>query len=215
MKKMIIDLTKQSRQEKYKLLIGSILPRPIAFVTSVDQNGIANAAPFSFFNIVSAEPPLLMFSCQRKANGVMKDTARNIALTQEFIVHVVDEENVDQVNLTSIDAPPEVNELELAGLTVVSGEKVKVPRVLETKIAMECKLYQHLEIGREDKGQPTSDVLIGEVICIHIQDDLYQDGKVLTERLRPVSRLAGLYYGTIGSVFERPRPVYGEWMKGK
>lgn len=208
---MKIDPSQQSRQDNYKLLIGSIVPRPIAFVTSVNQSGGHNAAPFSFFNIAGVEPPLIMFSCMRKTNGEQKDTARNIAGSKEFIVHIVSEEIVEQVNFTSIDAPPEVDELALTDLTTVAGELVQVPRVVEAKIAMECKLYQHVVVGQDALGRPTADIIIGEVVRFHIDDALYENGRIDLRGLNPMSRLAGLFYGKVGETFERPRPV---WDKG-
>lgn len=204
---MKIDASQQTRQENYKLLIGSIVPRPIAFVTTVSPSGVVNAAPFSFFNVVGTEPPLILFSCLRKAGGEMKDTARNAIMAKEFIVHIVDEDNVDKVNTSSIDAPPDVSEIALAGLTTVPGDLVQVQRVVEAKIAMECRLYQHLELGNSG-GHPNADLIIGEVLRFHIQEELYDEGKIILERLKPVSRLAGLFYGKVGEVFERERPVY-------
>ncbi len=210
---MKIDPSQQTRQDNYKLMIGSIVPRPIAFVTSVSKSGVVNAAPFSFFNIVGVEPPMLMISCMRKPNGEMKDTASNITASKEFIVHIVSEEIVEQVNTASLDVPPEVDEIEMAQLTTVPGDLVNVPRVTESKIALECKLYQHVPAGKDAEGRPTADVLIGEVIRFHIDDEIYEDGRIDLRQLKPVSRLAGLFYGTVGETFERPRPTYEEWKK--
>lgn len=210
---MKIDPTQQSRQDNYKLMIGSIVPRPIAFVTSLSKSGVVNAAPFSFFNIAGVEPPLIMFSCMRKAGGVMKDTARNITELREFIVHIVSEEIVEQVNTTSIDAPSEVDELALTDLTTVAGDLVNVPRVLEAKIAMECRLDQHVQVGKDAEGKRTADILIGEVIRFHIDDALYENGRIDLRGLNPMSRLAGLFYGKVGNTIERPRPIYEEWVK--
>lgn len=210
---MKIDPTQQSRQDNYKLMIGSIVPRPIAFVTSLSKSGVVNAAPFSFFNIAGVEPPLIMFSCMRKTGGVMKDTARNITELREFIVHIVSEEIVEQVNTTSIDAPSEVDELALTDLTTIAGDLVNVPRVLEAKIAMECRLDQHVQVGKDAEGKPTADILIGEVIRFHIDDALYENGRIDLRGLNPMSRLAGLFYGKVGNTIERPRPIYEEWVK--
>ncbi|GIM46547.1 hypothetical protein DNHGIG_20960 [Collibacillus ludicampi] len=204
---MIIFPSEQTRQDNYKLLIGSVLPRPIAFVTSVGKTGIVNAAPFSFFNVIGTEPPLLMFSCMRKQGGIMKDTARNAVEKKEFIVHIVDEANVEKINYTSIDAPEDISEIELAGLTVIPGHIVDVPRIQECKIAMECRLHQHLTLGGHEDA-PNADVIIGEVLCFHIADELLDSGRIDVDRLKPVGRLAGTRYTTIGQVFDYPRPTY-------
>ncbi|ASA24657.1 flavin reductase family protein [Paenibacillus donghaensis] len=198
---MFIQTANQSVHDNYKLLIGSIVPRPIAFVTSINEQGVVNAAPFSFFNIVSDDPAMVMFSCVRKPDGEMKDTARNIMHTKEYVVHVVDEENVAAVNHTSINAPAGVSELELAGLTPVAGQLVKVPRVLECRIAMECRLVQQLDLGH-------CDMIIGEVVGFHIAEELYENGRIDISRLKPVSRLAGASYAAVGRIFDMDRPVY-------
>jgi flavin reductase (DIM6/NTAB) family NADH-FMN oxidoreductase RutF len=198
---MFIRTDGQSPHDNYRLLIGSVVPRPIAFVTSLDEDGTVNAAPFSFFNIVSDAPPMVMISCVRKPAGEMKDTARNIVDGKEFIVHIVDEDNITAINHTSINAPRGINELELAGLTAVPGQMVSVPRVQECKIAMECRLVQHVELGH-------CDMLIGEVLCFYIEDELYENGRIDIGGLKPVSRLAGAAYGTIGRTFELERPRY-------
>lgn len=212
---MKIIAAEQSKQDNYKLMIGSIVPRPIALVTSVSADGVANAAPFSYFNIVGVEPPLLMVSSMRKPHGVMKDTAVNVTTTKEFIVHVVSKDIVEQTNTTSLEAPPDVDELEMAGLATIAGEHVQVPRIRDARIAMECRLVQHLPVGMDAGGSPTSDVLIGEVIAFHIDDDLYADGRIDVDRLQPISRLAGVTYATIGETFYRARPSYAEWLQAQ
>jgi flavin reductase (DIM6/NTAB) family NADH-FMN oxidoreductase RutF len=209
-----IDPKQQTKQDNYKLLIGSILPRPIAFVTSLGPEGIVNAAPFSFFNVAGTEPPLILFSCMRKPGGVMKDTARNIAEHGEFVVHVVDGENVGMVNDTSVEFPPDVSEAESVGFTLVPSDVVKVPRILETKIQMECRLHRLLTLGGTEK-EPNSDLIIGEVVRFHIDDSVYSGGKIDTDKLDPVSRLAGTFYGKIGNTFSMPRIPYEEWIRQK
>lgn len=189
----------QSERENYKLLTGSIVPRPIAFVTTQSEEGVVNGAPFSYFNIVSANPPMVSLAVQRK-NGQLKDTARNILAAKEFVVHIVDEQNVAQVNETAASLPPSESEIELAGMTTVLSEVVNVPGVQEAKIRMECVLEHHLEPG---KG---SDLFIGKVVQFHIADDLYEEGKINIEKLQAVSRLAGAYYATVGRIFSIERP---------
>lgn len=208
---MQIDPKQQTKLENYKLLIGSVLPRPIAFVTSVNEQGIVNAAPFSFFNVVGTEPPLICVSCMRKPGGKMKDTARNIAGQKEFVVHIVDGKNVERVNDTSVEFPPDVSEAEMVGFKLLPSAIVKVPRIAGTKVQMECRLHQMIQLGGKE-GSPNADLIIGEVVQFHIDDDLYDDGKIDTLALDPVSRLAGTSYGKIGEIFSLPRLPYEEWL---
>ncbi|MNI21999.1 Flavoredoxin [compost metagenome] len=198
---MYIAASAQSAHDNYKLLIGSIIPRPIAFVTSINEQGVVNAAPFSFFNIVNDEPPMIMFSCLRKATGEMKHTASNILGNGEFVVHIVDEDNVAAINHTSINAPEGVSELELAGLTPVPGQMIRVPRIAECRIAMECRLTRHVELGH-------CDMMIGEVLCFYVEDELIHNGRIDAAKLKPVSRLAGASYAAVGRTFDMERPQY-------
>ncbi|AIQ15032.1 flavin reductase family protein [Paenibacillus durus] len=198
---MIFKMNEQTARDNYKLLIGSVVPRPIAFVTSVSAEGVVNAAPFSYFNIVNNDPPMLMFSCGRHADGTLKDTARNILANQEFVVHVTDEDNIEAINHTSISAPAHISELTLAGLTAVPGTTVAVPRVQESPVAMECRLAQYVELGKFD-------AIIGEVLSFYVRDDLIHNGRIDISKLKPVSRLAGSSYSAIGRIFDLDRPVY-------
>lgn len=138
-----IDPSNQTERENYKLLIGSIIPRPIALVTTLSNDGVLNGAPFSYFNIVSSDPPLISLSIQR-SGGMEKDTARNIKTLGEFVVHIVDEDNVHQVNLTTAKLPPDQSEVQLAGFSPVDSVKITVPGIMEAKIRMECRLEQAL-----------------------------------------------------------------------
>lgn len=203
---MIIDPNEQTTRDTYKLLIGSVLPRPIAFVTSQSKEGIVNAAPFSFFNVVASKPPLISVSVGRKSGGEMKDTASNIAVTKEFVVHIVDESMIEGVNQASTDYPAEVSEVNEIAMTLSESKKITVPGLNEPKIRLECKLHQSMPLGGETF--PSSDLIIGQIVCFHINDDIYNQGKILTERLDPVGRLAGTEYGKIGKTFAMPRPKY-------
>lgn len=208
---MQINPGTQTRKENYKLLIGSVLPRPIAFVTSVHSSGVVNAAPFSFFNVVGTEPPLVGISCIRKPDGVMKDTARNIVEKCEFVVHVVSEENVATVNETAVDFPSDQSEAEMAGFHLVPSVVIQTPRIKETKIQMECKLYRHLPLGGT-KDRPNADFLIGEIVRFHLDDELYSAGRIDAERLQPVGRMAGTTYVRGGEMFSMPRLPYHKWL---
>lgn len=195
------DLRQLDRKNAYKLLIGVVVPRPIAFVTSQSPSGVVNAAPFSFYTAVAADPPMLVVSVNRR-NGVMKDTARNIVATGEFVVNAVDRDLVEAANACSADFPPDVSEVEIVGLTTVPSRSVRVPGLAEAKIRMECRLVQHIPLGRG----PATDVIVGEVVHIFIRDDLYCDGKIDLEAYRPVARLAGTAYCEVGPTFSLPRP---------
>jgi len=198
-----IDPSKNSERENYRLLIGSIIPRPIAFVTTLSREGVLNGAPFSYFNIVSANPPLVSVSIQRSA-GKRKDTARNIIDSKEFVIHIVDQDNVGKVNETAASLPPDQSEIVLANLTPAASEKIAVPGVKEAKIRMECILEGCVELG--DSDSPSCDLIIGKVVQIHIENEIYENGKINPRSLAAVSRLAGNDYAAIGEIFEIERP---------
>ncbi|SDY03000.1 flavin reductase family protein [Thermoactinomyces sp. DSM 45892] len=211
---MLFDPKQLTQKENYKLMIGSVLPRPIAFVTSMNQDGIVNAAPFSFYTAVSTNPPMIGFTVNRKPGNVQKDTAQNIQLNHEFVVHVVDETNVTMVNETATEFPSDVSEVEAAGFTLAPSEVVKVPRIRESKVQLECKLHQIIPMGGTTDA-PNSDFIVGEIVQFHVQDDLLMDGKINTDQLQPVGRLAGLYYGNIGEKYAMPRKSYEAWKEEK
>ncbi|EPE60745.1 nitrilotriacetate monooxygenase component B [Exiguobacterium sp. S17] len=197
-----IDPTALTEQDTYKFLIGSIVPRPIAFVTT--RNGdVVNAAPFSYFNIIASTPPLVSVSIQRKS-GVMKDTARNAVATEELVIHIVDETNVALVNETAANLGPEESELDRTTFTIAPSDVIETPGVKEAKIRMECKLHHHVPI--EHDGKVTADVLIARVVRFHVDPELYQAGRIDVAQLAPVSRLAGNFYAELGEQFEIERP---------
>lgn len=198
-----IDTSENSERENYKFLIGSIIPRPIAFVTTMSEEGIINGAPFSYFNIVSSNPPMISLSIQRAA-GRQKDTARNIIGLKEFVVHIVDENNVEKINQTAASLPPNESEIELANLTPVDSVKISVPGIKEAKIRMECKLEHSLELGGQDS--PGCDLIIGKVVQFHIEEGIYEKGRIDPMGLGAVSRLAGTNYAKIGEIFSMERP---------
>jgi flavin reductase (DIM6/NTAB) family NADH-FMN oxidoreductase RutF len=196
-----------SAKDNYKLMSGSIVPRPIAFVTTLsDHDGVINAAPFSFFNVVSSDPPLLSISVGRK-NGVMKDTARNVLAHQELVVHICDESIIEEVNETAALLLPHESELERTRLTTVPSSMVSVPGVQEALIRMECKLYQHIPISN-DAGIPVSDLLLVRIVQYHFSKQVYRadKGYILMDELKPVSRLAGNDYAKLGDRFTVIRP---------
>lgn len=200
-----IDPNMQTERENYKLLIGSIIPRPIAFVTSLsaEGEGVLNAAPFSYFNIVSSKPPLISLAIQR-INGVSKHTAANIKQNKEFVIHIVDDGIVEQVNATAANLPQDVSELDLTTFQLVKSNRISVPGIKEAKIRMECVLEQIVELGEGDHIQ--TDLIIGKVVQFHILDTIYKEGKIDSDQLGAVSRLAGNNYAKIGSIFTIERP---------
>ena len=200
-----IDPKQISERENYKFLIGSIIPRQIAFVTSISEDGVVNAAPFSFFNIVSSNPPMISVSIQRK-KGEPKDTARNIRAKEQFVVHIVDTENVEQVNKAAANLPPDESEIAVAGLSLVKSEKIDVPGVKEAKVRLECVLEKALELGGDDENAGC-DLIVGKVVYYHIEESLYEDGRIDPKGLGAISRLAGNDYAKIGEQFTIERPL--------
>ena len=198
-----IDPSTNTERENYKLLIGSIVPRPIAFVTSVAKDGTVNGAPFSYFNVVSSNPPLISISIQRK-NGTLKDTSRNILETSEFVVHIVDDQNVNKINETAASLPPDESEITRADLTLVDSEVISVPGIKESKVRFECILEHSVELGGYEI--PGADLIIGKIVRFHIDESIYENGKINLENLGAVSRLAGDNYAKIGEVFSIARP---------
>ncbi|MGG3466252.1 flavin reductase family protein [Neobacillus pocheonensis] len=198
-----IDPSANTERENYKFLIGSIIPRPIAFVTTISKDGILNGAPFSYFNIVTANPPMISIAIQRP-EGRQKDTARNIIEAKEFVVHIVDEQNVEKVNRTAAILPPDQSEIELANFTPIESIKISVPGVKEAKIRMECVLEHSVELGGSES--PGSDLIIGKVVQFHIDYEIYEKGRINPRGLAAVSRLAGNNYAKIGEIFEIERP---------
>jgi flavin reductase (DIM6/NTAB) family NADH-FMN oxidoreductase RutF len=200
---MQIDPQTAAQQSIYKLLIGCVVPRPIAWVSSLSEDGIPNLAPFSFFMAVCNDPPTLAFSSGRRG-GNKKDTVRNIEHTQDFVVNLVTDALAEQMNFTSGDYAPEVDEFALTGLTAAPSVKVKAPRVAEAPINMECRVVQILPVGRGPQS-----LVLGEIVQFHIRDDLYNPstGRIDMYILHPVGRLAGELYTHVHDIFEMKRPV--------
>ena len=205
---MEIDPQRLPSTAVYKLLIGCIVPRPIAWVSTASLDGVHNLAPFSFFMGVCGDPPTLAFSVGPRSSiapGVarMKDTVRNLEATGDFVVNVVDDAHAQQMNVTSGEYPPEVDEFAVAGLTAAPAVKVRAPRLLDAPISMECRVAQILKVGRG----PNS-LVLGEIVYFHVRDTLYEPstGRIDMRRLQPVGRLAGDMYTHVRDLFEMKRP---------
>ena len=180
-------------KDAYKLLQGSVLPRPIAFVSSQDENGNANLAPFSFFTVISANPMMVCFSPMRRGtDGAKKDTLKNIESTKEFVINIVSEEFVQQMNDCATEFASDVDEFEASGLNKIDSVAVKPSRVKESKVHLECVLDQVLHFGGEEAG--SGSLVIGKVVHVHVADELYDSGRINSEKLNPVGRLAGATY---------------------
>ncbi|MCJ1748512.1 flavin reductase family protein [Mammaliicoccus sciuri] len=192
-----------SQKENYKLLIGSIIPRPIALVTTESDDNVLNIAPFSFFNVVSSDPPILSIAVQR-VNGEMKDTARNIIQNKEAVVHIVDTDNVRDANQTAAMLSHEESELERTNFETVDSVEVSVKGLKQSKVRFEAVLYDDIVIEKD--GQPISDLLLLEVKYYHFDERIYDDGYINKEELKAVSRLAGNDYAEIGHTFTIERP---------
>jgi len=209
---MRFDLEKTSNSENYKLLIGLIVPRPIALITSMDEQGLLNAAPFSAFNYFCTDPPIVGIGVTNRPDQqfVPKDTARNIRRTGEFVVNIVTEDIAEKMNVCATDFPPEMSEVEIAGFTTVPSEKVKVPRLAEAHAALECREYTTMEIGR-------SRIILGRVVEIHV-DDEFVDPKgpyIHSDKMHNIGRMNGLgnYVRTRDAGMTIPRIPYAEWKK--
>ena len=190
---MIFDPNEIPFQETHKLMIGSIIPRPIAFVSTQSNNGKNNVAPFSYFNGVCSKPPTLMFAPARRGwDGEEKDTLINIRDTEEFVVNIVSESFAEKMVMCATDFGSDVDEFEISGLTPTNSQKIKPPRVGEAKISFECKLNQIVEIGDGTAG--SGFVVIGTIVLFHIDDGIYDNGRILTDKLEPLGRLAGNWY---------------------
>ncbi|KPV43646.1 hypothetical protein AN477_11445 [Alicyclobacillus ferrooxydans] len=196
-------------QDNYKLLIGSIVPRPIAFVSTRSADGVNNLAAFSFFNGVCPKPFIVAFAPMRRgATGEKKDTLRNIEETGEFVVNVVSEALVAPMSRTNPEFGPEVDEFEVAGLTPVPSDLVSPPRVMESPIQMECKLVQVVEFGEEAGA---GSLVLGHVIKMHIAPSVYRDGKIDPDALQAVGRMAGDEYARITDRFPFRRSTLNDF----
>jgi flavin reductase (DIM6/NTAB) family NADH-FMN oxidoreductase RutF len=195
-------------RDVYRLMTAMIVPRPIAFVSSLSREGVRNLAPFSFFTAVSANPPVVCFSPMiRGADASRKDTLLNIEATGEFVVNIVSEEIARQMNACSADVPPEVDEFTLSGLTPVPSETVAPPRVLESKASMECRLLQVVHVSPLPLG---GSLVLGEVLLFHVDDRLFDNGRLDPRALHPIGRMGGSTYVRTTDTFEMPRPLPGE-----
>jgi len=201
-----IDPSANPPGDTYALLTGCVVPRPIAFVSSLSRAGVANLAPFSFFNAGGGNPPSLVFSTVTSGTGRDKDTLHNVRETGEYVVHIVPWAIRERMNQASADYPPEVDEFEAAGFTKVPSVRVKPWRAAECPIAMECRLFRILEHGA---GPYRANYVVGEVVLFHIAEAILNGGRVDAARLDAIARLGGSHYTRVtpDSIFAMPRPA--------
>jgi flavin reductase (DIM6/NTAB) family NADH-FMN oxidoreductase RutF len=208
---MLFDFTKLSHKDCYKLLVSTVVPRPIAWVVTESASGLLNAAPYSFFNVLSGEPPLVAIGIGGRAPGDQKDTGNNIRHTGEFVVNLVNYASAEAMNITAIDFPPDVSEITEAGLHTLPSVKVKPPRIAESPVAMECERMMTLEISTERA------LVLGRVVAMHIADEAVMDADrcyIDTPKLDLIGRMHGAgWYSRTTDRFEMPRIRPEAWVK--
>jgi flavin reductase (DIM6/NTAB) family NADH-FMN oxidoreductase RutF len=194
-------------RDRYKMLISLVIPRPIALVTTIGPTGVINAAPFSFFNVFSDEPPLCVLGLQSKIDGSLKDTSAHIRDRGAFVVNLVDEALGQQMNQCAVDFPPEVSEIDAAKLNLLPSEKINIPRIAEAPASLECRHYTTLEVSAQRR------LAIGEIVHIHIRGGLWDHEKMRIDmtQYRPIARLFGNFYASLGEPFTHVRQSYEEW----
>jgi flavin reductase (DIM6/NTAB) family NADH-FMN oxidoreductase RutF len=198
---VIVDPGSTAQRDVYKILIGSVVPRPIGFVSSISATGQRNLAPFSFFNAVCGDPPMVFFSISNREPR--KDTYRNVKATGEFVVNIVSEEIAERMNLTSGDYPYGADEFKIAGLTPVPSDLVRPWRVLESHVNMECRVAHTIDLSDRPAG---ATMIVGEVIRFHVDDAIVDNYRVDADKLRAVARMGGNEYSRTRERFELIRP---------
>ncbi len=205
---MLFDFKEIPGKECYKLLVSTVTPRPIAWVVTQNAEGIPNAAPFSFFNAFSGEPPVVGIGIGSHTPSRAKDTRANILKTRQFVVNLVSESNAEAMNITAIEFDSSVNELEQAGLTPVPSSLVKPPRIAESPVAMECELMQIVDLGE-------TGLVLGRVLAMHIHDEMVLDAEkhyIDTPKLKLLGRMHGRgWYARTSDLFDMPRIPVKDW----
>src|ERR1044072_5179234 len=204
------DLASLTPHDRYKLLISLVIPRPIALVTTIGPTGVVNAAPFSFFNVFSEDPALVVLGLQAKPGGALKDTSAHIRDRGAFVVNLVDEAIGEQMNQCAVDFPTDISEIDVAKFSLLPSEKIKIPRIAEAPAALECRHYTTLEVG------PMRRLAIGEVLHVHVRKGLWDNEKmrVAMRQSRPLAPLFGNFYASLGAPFTQVRRGSEEWLGG-
>lgn len=206
---MIVRPSEHDIRDVYKLLIGSVVPRPIGFISSISADGVRNLAPYSFFNVVCQNPPVVIFSAGMRASAPgnpaerRKDSLRNVQETGEFVVNIVSEDFAEAMNLTAGEYPFDVDEFEISGLTPVASELVRPDRVKEARVQMECKVMQTLMVSDRPGG---ACLVLGEVLLLHVDDDIVENYRIDPDKLRAIGRMGGNTYSRTTDRFDLVRP---------
>ena len=201
------DLAAMKQHDRYKLLISLVIPRPIALVTTLGPTGVVNAAPFSFFNIFSEQPPLAVLGLQSKPGGALKDTSAHIRDQGAFVINLVDEALGAQMNQCAVDFPSDISEIDAAKLNLLPSDKIKIPRIAEAPASLECRHFTTLEVSAQRR------LAIGEIVHVHVRHGLWDPEKMRVDmtQYRPLARLYGNFYASLGEPFTHVRQTYEEW----
>jgi flavin reductase (DIM6/NTAB) family NADH-FMN oxidoreductase RutF len=205
---MEFDFAALSAGQRYKLMAAAITPRPIAWLTTLSLDDRRNAGPYSFFNMMGADPPIVAIGLMRRPDGSLKDSARNILDRGEFVVNLVSESDVEAMNFTCIDAPPCFDELEQGAIVTAPSRRISPPRIASAPVAMECRLFQAIEAGQ-------TTIVLGEVLHFHIRDALIKGDRlhVDTPAMGLVARMHGAgWYARSTDLFQLERPAYADWL---
>jgi len=200
-----VIINPQNNENFYYSLTSVIIPRPIAFISTISESGNLNLAPFSFFNAIASNPPTVAISIARNTPSKRKDTLANIEATREFVINIVVESITEAMNNTAAEYPEDIDEFEIAGLTPAPSTMIKPPRVLESPVNLECRLNQIITIGQ---GETESGLVLAEVIAMHLDDEIITDNRVDSRKLKAVGRLGGSEYSHTDGIFTLARPTY-------
>ncbi|NMM42870.1 flavin reductase family protein [Rhodospirillaceae bacterium KN72] len=207
---MFFDVSRIEPQNAYKLMTSTVVPRPIAWVSTLSEDGVANAAPYSFFNVMGSDPATVVIGIQKDAKRGFKDSAHNILTTGEFVVNLVNEAVAEKMNISCIDAPRDVSEFDIAGLTQRPSQLVKPPQIAESPVSFECVNLTSLVTG------PRQTLVVGRVVGIRIEDEYILDADkayVDTPALHMIGRTYGSgWYTKTADQFQMGRPVYDDWI---
>lgn len=201
------DFARLSPRDRYKLLIGTVIPRPIAFVTTINEQGQPNAAPYSFFNCLSADPAIVALGVENKPDMRFKDTAYNVRVTEEFTVNIVDDSLLAAMNVCAVPFPPEVDELAKAGLTAVPGTHVKCPRIAQAPASLECRRFMTLSVGK------SREIILGEVLGVFIREGAVDPETKYVDpvAMDAIGRMGGHGYARTRDVFDLPTMTVTQW----
>ncbi|MCC7346489.1 MAG: flavin reductase family protein [Variibacter sp.] len=208
---MELVLSELSIQERYKFLTALVIPRPVAFVTTKDANGLHNAAPFSFFNVFSEAPAIIVLGFSSRPDGRKKDTINNIRRAGEFVVNMVDRRVIEAMHIASADVPPDESELDFSDVTLAPSKTVGVKRIAQAPASLECRTFQIIDLSERRT------LVLGEVLCIQALDEIVDPAtrRIIPEQYSPIARLYGDHYAWLGQRYTRAIPSYEEISAGR